>query len=115
MIFLSGGTHSILESGVCRHSARYRHLFDACVLRRLDEFLHQSFDDVFLDGSAQIGLVFLDEILVFLQFVSQKIQETGLQSAEAVVVAWDVRLAELERVGVAFLGQFVDDRASGIA
>ena len=42
------------------------------------------------------------------------VQDTGLQSAEAIVQIWNLRFGEGEGLGIAYLGQLVDDRAARV-
>ena len=57
----------------------------------------------------------LYKVGIVLHPVAQRIEETGFQSAEAVVIAWDVGLGELECIRVSLSGQTVDDGAAGVA
>ena len=84
---------------------------DGGALHLLDEEAH----DGLLDGGAEVGLVALDEVGVFLQPVAQEVEEGGLDAREGVVVACDVWCGEGVGVGVALLGEAVDDGTSRVA
>ena len=56
----------------------------------------------------------LDEVGVLGHGVAQRVEERGLQPREGVVEAVDVGSGEAEGLGVALLGQAVDDRTARI-
>lgn len=55
-----------------------------------------------------------DKIGVDEELVAEKIEERGLDAAKAVIEIGDRGDSEMESVGVALLGQTVDDRSAGI-
>ena len=57
----------------------------------------------------------LHEVGILLDPISQVIQETGLQTAEAIVQTRDMRFRELIGMRIPLSCQFIDDRTAGIA
>ena len=78
------------------------------------ELLHQDVDDGSLEGGTEVGLTLLDEVRVLLQLITEGVEEGGLEPAEAIVVAWDVGLAEGKGLRIALIGKAVDDRATRV-
>ena len=78
------------------------------------ELLHQDVDDGSLEGGTEVGLTLLDEVGILLQLITEGIEEGGLEPAEAIVVAWDVGLAEGKSLRIPFVSKAVDDRATRV-
>lgn len=105
----------IAQACICRDTAGDGHLLYLQVAGGEAELLHQNIDDGLFERSGKVALVVFDEVRVVLQPVAQTIEEACLQSAEAVVVAWDVWFGKGEGVGIALAGKLVDDGTSRIA
>ena len=75
----------IAQSVVCRHSASYSHMGDACQLDCLTELLHEDVDNGILKTCRQVLLVVLNEIGLLGNPFPEIIEEGGLQSGEAIV------------------------------
>ena len=107
-------TEGVAQAGVGRNAPRHSHFADAGVGHGAAQFVHQNIDDGGLQRGAEIGLVLLHEVRIVLQRVAEGVEERRFESAEAVVVARDVRLAEGEGSRIALVGQAIDDGAAGI-
>ena len=83
-------------------------------LHCLAKLVYQDVDDGFLQRCGKVCLVFLYEVGVFLHLVAEGVEKRCLQSAETVVKAWDMGLAELKPGCVALGCQTVDVRTAGI-
>ena len=68
-----------------------------------------------MEGGTEVSLPLFYEVGVLGELVSEGVEEGGLQSTEAVVVAGDIRLAEGEGLRVALVGEAVHHRPARIA
>ena len=84
--------NGIANTRVCRNTTCNGDGFNACVLNRFREFIHQSINDGLLKRSSQVVLVFLNKVRVQLHFITEGVEERGFQTTETVVIARNVWL-----------------------
>ena len=108
------GYDAVAQARVGRNAPGDGDVADAGLLRSLDELVQQNRDDGVLQRGAEVGLALLDEVGIFGHTVAQRVEERGLEPREGVVEPLDAGPGETERLRIAFLGQPVDDRTSGI-
>ena len=85
------------------------------MLGSLDQLVHKDIDKGLLEAGAYIRLVLLHEFRILGHLITYKIQKRGLDSAEAIVETWDMRLGEFVFQRIAFLGKSVHDRSSRVS
>ena len=59
-------------------------------------------------------VIFLNEMRIHFHFITKSIEERGLQTAKAIIIAGYMWLSEFESMAIAFLCHLVDNRTSGI-
>ena len=115
MVFVADALQLATQQAVGTHATGNGHLSHTAVDGGPLGFLHKETHNSLLDRGAKVGLVLLDEFRVLFQPVSQEVEEGCLDAGERVVVSCNLRSGKLEGVGIALLGQAVDDGAAGVA
>lgn len=114
-VFLAYSGQLVAQSGVGGDATCDGHLVDAVCESCFFEFFQKESDNAVLDRGTEVGFVVFDEVGIFLESVAKEVEERGLDAAETVVVARDIRSGEVECFGVAVFGEFVYDRSSGVS
>ena len=70
--------HRLSHTGIGRHAATDSHIANACDLDSFLELVEQDFDDGCLKLSAEVRLVFLDEIWIFFDCVAESVKKRCL-------------------------------------
>src|SRR5574344_2229860 len=65
--------NSIAQSAMCRYSATYCYLLDACHCNCLDQLVHKDIDKSFLEARANIFFVLLHELRIFGHLVTDEV------------------------------------------
>ena len=92
---------TVSQSAVRRYAASDRYLLDTGLLGSLYQFIQQYVYQCFLETCTDVFLVLLHELRILGHLIPHEIKQGCLDTAETVVQTWNMRLGELEPVGVA--------------